>query len=92
MVIALLTMPAAISGQFVKDMRKMMVLASVLSMVFTTVGLWLSYFFNLTSGATIILVAGAVYLFSLVVQPLMGRTQPSEATLKRTEEMGRTRK
>ena len=71
MVIALLTMPAAISGQFVKDMRKMMVLASILGVIFTATGLWLSYFLNLTSGATIILVAGAAYLLSLAVKSLV---------------------
>jgi zinc transport system permease protein len=64
MVIAMLTMPAAISGQFVKDMKKMMVLASILGVFFTTTGLWLSYFLNLTSGATIILVAGVTYLLA----------------------------
>jgi zinc transport system permease protein len=81
MVIALLTMPAAIGGQFVKDMRKMMVLASILGMFFTTVGLWLSYSLNLTSGATIILVAGAVYLLSVAVQPLLRRIQPKRAKM-----------
>lgn len=65
MVIAMLTMPAAISAQFVKDMRRMMGLASILGVLFTTTGLWLSYFLNLTSGATIILVSGAAYLLSL---------------------------
>jgi zinc transport system permease protein len=75
MVIALLTMPAAISGQFAKDMKKMMVLASILGMIFTTIGLWLSYFLNLTSGATIILVAGIAYLLSVAVQPLLRRAQ-----------------
>jgi len=70
MVIALLTIPAAISGHFVKDMRKMMTLASILGVIFTTTGLWLSYFLNLTSGATIILVAGSTYLLSLAVKPL----------------------
>jgi len=70
MVIAMLTMPAAISGQFVKDMRKMMVLASILGVIFTTTGLWLSYSWNLTSGATIILVSGAAYLLSLAVNRL----------------------
>jgi len=65
MVIALLTMPAAISGQMVRNMKKMMALASVLGVVFTTTGLWLSYFWNLTSGATIILVSGVVYLLSM---------------------------
>jgi len=66
MVIALLTLPAAISAQFVKQMKSMMILSSLLGMVFTTLGLFLSYFFNLTSGATIILVAGVVYLLSLL--------------------------
>ena len=66
MVIALLTLPAAISAQFVRQMKSMMVLSSVLGMVFTTLGLFLSYFFNLTSGATIILVAGVAYLLSLL--------------------------
>jgi len=66
MVIALLTLPAAISAQFVKQMKSMMILASLLGMVFTTLGLFLSYFFNLTSGATIILVAGMAYLLSLL--------------------------
>ncbi|MGC8711779.1 MAG: metal ABC transporter permease, partial [Leptodesmis sp.] len=76
MVIALLTMPAAISGQFMRSMKKMMVLASILGIVFTTAGLWLSYALNLTSGATIILVAGVVYLLSTIVQPLRKRLAP----------------
>ena len=70
LVIALLTIPAAISSQFVKDMKKMMVLASILGALFTTAGLWLSYFLNLTSGATIILVSGAAYLLSLALKSL----------------------
>jgi zinc transport system permease protein len=39
-------------------------------MVFTVVGLWLSYAWNLTSGASIILVAGMTYLLSLALPPL----------------------
>jgi len=65
MVIAMLTVPAAISGQFVKDMKQMMVLSCVLGILFTVTGLWLSYAWDLTSGATIILVSGSVYLLSL---------------------------
>ena len=71
MVIALLTIPAGISGQFVKNIKWMMVLASILGVIFTTTGLWLSYFLNLTSGATIILVSGAAYLLSLAVKPAL---------------------
>jgi zinc transport system permease protein len=67
MVIALLTIPAAISSQWIKDMRKMMAVASLLGMIFTTTGLWLSYCLNLTSGATIILVAGMAYFVSFLI-------------------------
>jgi zinc transport system permease protein len=72
MVIAMLTMPAAIASRFVKDMQQMMVGAIVLGMLFTVVGLWLSYSWNLTSGASIILVAGAAYLLSLALPALPG--------------------
>ena len=66
LVIALLTLPAAIAGLFARDMRRMMALASLLGMIFTVSGLWLSYSYNLTSGAAIILVAAAVYLGALL--------------------------
>lgn len=65
MVIAMLTVPAAISGQFAKDMKQMMVLSCVLGILFTVTGLWLSYVWDLTSGATIIMVSGLAYLLSL---------------------------
>jgi zinc transport system permease protein len=71
LVIALLTIPAAISGQFVKDLKQMMVFSSILGIVFTTLGLGISYFFNLTSGATIILVAGFTYLLSLSLKNII---------------------
>jgi zinc transport system permease protein len=74
LVIALMTIPAAISGQWVKGLPKMMVLACILGALFTTTGLWLSYFLNLTSGATIILVSGGVYLLSLIAKSLVPGT------------------
>lgn len=73
MVIALLSIPAAIAGQFVKTLPQMMVVASLLGVVFTITGLWLSFQFNLTSGATIILVAGLAYLLTLAGQLFHGR-------------------
>ena len=64
LVIALLTIPPAIAGMFVMDMKKMMALSVTLSIVFSSMGLLLSYYLNLTSGATIIMVAGLAYLAS----------------------------
>jgi zinc transport system permease protein len=67
MIIALLTVPAAIGSLFLKHMKHIMWMAMVLSLIFTTGGLLLSYFFNLTSGATIILIAGISYLIALLI-------------------------
>lgn len=67
MVIALLTIPAAISGLFIRNIKKMMAVSSLLGISFTVIGLIVSYYFNLTSGATIILVAGVTYFIALVL-------------------------
>ena len=75
MVIALLTMPAAIAGLFVKDMKRMMALSAGLSVLFTFTGLMLSYYLNLTSGATIILVAGAAYFISFLIKKYFVQNQ-----------------
>lgn len=79
MVIALLTIPAAISALFVKDMKVMMGSACLLGAIFTSVGLWLSYAWDLTSGATIILVAGAAYFVALAAQGLLRAAGRREA-------------
>ena len=66
LVIALLTIPPFIAEKFTGSLRAMMVLSSVLSGLFTITGLWLSYLFDLTSGATIILVAAAGFFASVL--------------------------
>jgi zinc transport system permease protein len=70
MIIALLTVPAAIGSMFLMSMKRIMWVATGLSLVLTTGGLLLSYFLNLTSGATIILLSGTAYLIALLVQHL----------------------
>jgi zinc transport system permease protein len=62
LVIALLTLPAAIAAHFARSVAGIMIWASLLGMVFTTGGLAAAYRPNLPAGATIILLAGAVYL------------------------------
>lgn len=62
LVIALLTIPAAIAGRLTSSLVKMMLIAVALGIFFTSGGLFLSYIFDLPSGATIILLAGAVFL------------------------------
>ena len=55
------------------NIKQMMLYSSYLGIIFTTVGLWLSYTWDLTSGATIILVSGTTYLGSLVFKAFSKR-------------------
>jgi zinc transport system permease protein len=73
LVIALLTLPIAVAGCFARRMWQMMILSVLLSMAFTTTGLALSYGPNMPAGATIILLAGAVYLAVVFGHWLLGR-------------------
>lgn len=65
LVIALLTLPAAISGHYVRSLNKMMVLAVLFGMGFTAFGLYAAYVFDLPPGSTIVVIAGGTYLLSL---------------------------
>ncbi len=62
MVIALLTLPAAAAGQFTGRLDRTMLLSVFFCMFFTTAGLGTSYVYDLPSGPTVIVLAGAVYL------------------------------
>jgi zinc transport system permease protein len=70
LVIALLTIPPFIVEKYANSLVQMMVASSLLGAVFTVTGLWLSYRYNLTSGASIIMVSGIVFLISLVVDKI----------------------
>ena len=67
LVIALLTIPAAISGRFTGMLAHMMGLAIIVSAALTTGGLALSYGLNTPTGATIVLLAAAAYVVSVVL-------------------------
>ena len=62
LVIALLTLPAAVAGQFARRLWQMMALSVGFTVLFTSLGLALSYGPNLPAGATTVVLAGAVYL------------------------------
>jgi zinc transport system permease protein len=75
LVIALLTLPAAIAGQFTTTLRAMMGLAAILAVTFTTVGLAVSYAPDLPAGATTIVIAGIAYLGISVIRTLVKRNR-----------------
>ena len=73
LVIALLTIPPYMAEKHSTSLLTMMFLSFLLSCFFTVAGLWISYFFNLTSGATIIMVAGVCFFISLFFEFLRSR-------------------
>lgn len=76
LVIALLTLPVAVAGYFSRSLVRLMVLSVGFSVLFTTLGLAVSYGPNLPAGATIIVVAGISYLLVMSWERLRrsGRT------------------
>ena len=68
LVIALLSMPAAITRQYTYDMRTMMIFAVLLCLLFNVSGLWLSHELGVPSGATIALVASAGFVLSILLK------------------------
>ena len=78
LVIALLTIPPYIAERYTVSLGKMMVLSSLLGILFTLAGLYLSYHFNLASGATIIMVAGIAFFLSMAFDTATGRSNPAE--------------
>lgn len=71
LVIALLTIPPYIAERYSESLRTMMIYSVILSCTFTMIGLWLSYSFNLTSGATIIMVAAVFFFLSMLFEGLV---------------------
>lgn len=73
MVIALLTLPAAVAGQFSKRLWQMMLLSVMFCVIFTVFGLAISYETDLPSGPVIIVVAAAAYLVVIVAMRIWKR-------------------
>ena len=70
LVIALLTIPPFIVEKHAGSLLQMAVASSLLGAVFTIAGLWLSYRYNLTSGASIIMVSGVAFFISMCMDRL----------------------
>jgi zinc transport system permease protein len=73
MVIALLALPAAAAGYLTRQLWQMMLVAVLLNLFCMTGGLALSYQPDLPAGATIIILAGALYLLILALKAFSKR-------------------
>jgi len=70
LVIALLTIPIYIAQTISSSLYVMMIISGLAASVFTITGLWLSYSFDLTSGASIILVSAAALTVFMIIHRL----------------------
>jgi len=75
LVIALLILPAASAAQFVGSIKHMMSLSVVFSVLVTFSGLVLSYEPDLPSGSTMIILAGLLYVFSVLTKVYRDKTK-----------------
>ena len=72
LVIALLTIPASVARQFkCANIKTMMLMATIFGIIFTTGGLFLSYYLDIASGATIILFSAGGFFLSYVVSRVL---------------------
>ncbi len=72
MVIALLTLPVAISGYFTRTLWQTMILSIITTILLSTFGLAISYDLDLPSGATIILLAGILFILTIAGKKVFG--------------------
>ena len=70
LVIALLTIPIYIAEKLSNSLGMMMFLSGVLSSIFTLTGLFFSYQFDVTSGASIILVSAIALTIYLIISKI----------------------
>jgi zinc transport system permease protein len=73
MVIAMLTLPAGTAGYFARSLGGMMLISCVFSALFSAGGLILGWNFDLPVGATVVILAGVVFLAAGAVRVLRGR-------------------
>lgn len=67
LVIALLTIPIYIAEKLSSSLYAMMIISGFVASIFTVVGLWFSYTYDLTSGASIILVSAISLILFMIV-------------------------
>jgi zinc transport system permease protein len=73
MVIALLTLPVGLAGLMTRRLGRMMLLATGLCGLFVTAGFALSFGPEWPTGATIVVLAGGVYLLGMILKGLIRR-------------------
>jgi manganese/iron transport system permease protein len=83
LVVAMLVTPAATAQMLTVRFTRLMLLAALVGIASSIVGLYLSYWLDVASGATIVLVQTALFLLALVFGPrgMLGRRRSGDTLL-----------
>lgn len=73
LVVAMLVTPAATATLLVRRFPLVMLVGAIQGIIGVVAGLYLSFYLNIASGATIVLVLTLMFVLALVVAPLRGR-------------------
>ncbi len=86
LVISLLIGPGVTAYLLVKELHQMMLLGSVIGIIGSVGGLYISYYQNVPSGASIVLFICGLFLLALLFSPSQGiLTRPRTRKIKRSE-------
>ena len=90
LVVAMLITPAATAQMLTARFTRLMIIAALVGITSAVLGLYISYWLDVASGATIVLVQTGLFLVALVVGPrgVLGRRRAVEAVLDAIDEAG----
>lgn len=80
LVVALLITPASTAFLISKKLYSMMIIASLISVISSIVGLYYSYIYNIPSGATIVLCTFVIYILTLFFTKFTNRKKRGSLT------------
>ena len=89
LVMSLLVGPAITAYLLVKELSQMMLLGSIIGMVSTIAGMYSSYYFDLPSGAAIVMVIFAFFFLTLLFSPSQGLLTEPELKSKLSNYLNR---
>ena len=76
LVFALLLIPAAAAEQWATNMRSMLIYSVLIGVFSSWAGVMLSYWFDLPSGSTIVLLAAFIFFLAVLTSPKRRRAKP----------------
>jgi zinc transport system permease protein len=83
LVISYLTIPQSTANLFVNDLKKIIILSMIISFAGSLTGLFLSYYWNIPSGATIIFVFVLIFMMARVIVYLRSHKKKNSSVLER---------